>query len=75
MSMIGYSAAIPLQGQAGPSGNLPTAQSNPSTENKNQAVADAKTSPTVVHEAVAVVVIAIILLLIGRGYLRNARIA
>ena len=57
-------------------GSAPLASQGDTTHTQNQNVTQGSGGDkTVLHIAVAVVVVAIIVLLIGRGYLRNARIA
>lgn len=72
MSMMGgYSPALMFGGSGTPASVGP----NVTTEHVNKAVADAQGDKTTVHISVAVVVLAVIVLSVGRGYLRNARIA
>lgn len=66
----GYSANLGAS-----SGDAASTGGNVTTENHNVAAAGVRADTGVVHWAVAVVVVALIVLGIGRGYLRNARIA
>lgn len=67
---MGYSAALSL-GAGDPASTTP----NVTTENHNVGVADARADKTTLHVAIAIVVVAVVFLAVGRGYLRNARIA
>lgn len=66
-----YSASL---GDVPGSGTLASTGPTTSTENHNVA-ANAGGDRSALHLAVGVVVVGLILLMAGRGYLRNARIA
>lgn len=48
---------------------------NVTTENRNAVAAGAATSSGTLHVGIGVIVAAIVILALGRGWLRNARIA
>lgn len=71
---MAYSAAI--GGNFGGGGGAPASTGgNVTTENRNKVADTAKTSPKVLHLAIGVVVVGILILGAGRGWLRNARVA
>lgn len=66
-----YSASL---GDVPGNGTLASTGGTVSTENHNVA-ANAGGDKAALHYAVAVIVLGLVILLVGRGYLRNARIA
>lgn len=67
---MGYSAALSL-GAGDPASTAP----NVTNQNHNVGVADARADKSTLHWAIAIVVLGVVILSVGRGYLRNARIA
>lgn len=56
------------------SGQLGSIQENVTTDNVNSVATGVTSKGNVVHGAVAVVATAVIVLVVGRGYLRNAKL-
>lgn len=73
MSMLGgYTAS--LGGSPAGGGTMASQQDTPHTQNQN-VTANAGGDKRALHYAIAVVIAGLVVLLIGRGYLRNAKIA
>lgn len=69
--MPGYSAALTSATSGPPASTAP----NVTNQHQNVGVADARADRTTLYWAIAVVVLGVVILSVGRGYLRNARIA
>ena len=75
MASLGGGYSPVLGGSAARSGQLASTTPTTVSRHVNAVPASAGSDTLIVHLALAVVVVAVIILMIGRGYLRNARIA
>jgi hypothetical protein len=70
--MAGYSPSI---GGSFQGGAPASSGGNVTTENREVVSNQARTSSSVLHIAIGAIVVAVLILAFGRGFLRNARIA
>lgn len=72
----GFSGYTPsLAALSGASGPLASTGETLSTKHRDEVATSANSNVHIVHGALAVIVAGVVILAIGRGYLRNARIA